>query len=62
MIGGVVLMAFPTLEIYRRLVLGTERRKQTGEILPDGTVRDFSPEEIEYVDKNSFFVKWFGER
>lgn len=55
-------MAFPTLEIYRRLVLGTERRKQTGEILPDGTVRDFSPEEIEYVDKNSFFVKWFGER
>lgn len=63
MIAGAVFLIVPSLELYRRLYAGGERRIQKGEWNPlDGTRRDWDEEEKVHNFKNSWLTYLFGEK
>ncbi|KAG7881032.1 hypothetical protein KL905_002102 [Ogataea polymorpha] len=61
--AGLIFMALPAIEIYRRIYLDKERKIQQGEYNPkDGTLRLFSEEEKLEKFRNSWMTKIFGEK
>lgn len=62
-VAGLLFTVVPSIELYRRIYLGGERKIQQGQYNPkDGTIRDFTEEEKVEVFKNSWFTKIFGEK
>ncbi|CAY69254.1 Hypothetical protein PAS_chr2-1_0614 [Komagataella phaffii GS115] len=61
-IFGLPLVILPGYELYQRIFNGKERKIQQGEILSDGTLREFSEYEKYEVHKNSWLTRIFGER
>lgn len=63
MIAGAVFLIVPSLELYRRLYAGGERKIQQGEWNPlDGTRREWDEEEKVQNFKNSWLTYLFGEK
>lgn len=62
-IGGAVFLIVPSLELYRRLYAGGERRVQQGEFNPlDGSIKEWEEEEKVRNFKESWLTKLFGEK
>lgn len=62
-IAGAVFLIVPSLELYRRLYAGGERRVQQGEFNPvDGTIKQWEEEEKIRNFKQSWLTKLFGEK
>lgn len=63
MVAGAVFLIVPSLELYRRLYAGGERRIQQGEFNPtDGTIKEWEEEEKVRNFKESWLTKLFGEK
>lgn len=63
MIAGAIFLIVPSLELYRRLYAGGERRIQQGEFNPlDGTIKQWEDEEKVRNFKESWLTKLFGEK
>ncbi len=43
------------------VIVGEEKRVRTGEILDDGSIRPFSPQEIKDHDEKSIMTQIFGD-
>lgn len=63
MVAGAVFLIIPSLELYRRLYAGGERRIQQGEFNPtDGTFKEWEEEEKLRNFKESWLTRIFGEK
>ncbi|KAG0679666.1 hypothetical protein C6P40_005197 [Pichia californica] len=63
MVAGAVFLIVPSLELYRRLYSGGERRIQQGEFSPaDGTRKEWEEEEKIRHFKESWLTRLFGEK
>ncbi|CAN6657700.1 hypothetical protein TRVA0_030S00518 [Trichomonascus vanleenenianus] len=62
LIAGVTMMGFSSFALYKRVILGEEKRKQLGEITPDGELRMFDDKEIAQRERDSWFTKVFGNK
>lgn len=63
MVAGAVFLIIPSVELYRRLYAGGERRIQQGEFNPtDGSIKEWEEEEKVRNFKDSWLTKLFGEK
>lgn len=63
MAAGAIFLIVPSLELYRRLYAGGERRIQQGEWNPlDGTIKQWEEEEKIKNFKSSWLTRIFGEK
>ncbi|ODV98369.1 hypothetical protein PACTADRAFT_848 [Pachysolen tannophilus NRRL Y-2460] len=62
MLLSLPFLIFPGIELYNRLALGKERKIQIGEILEDGTLREFGELEKLEKDKQTWGTWLFGEK
>lgn len=63
MVAGAIFLIVPSLELYRRLYAGGERRIQQGEFNPsDGTIKEWDEEEKVRNFQDSWLTKLFGEK
>lgn len=63
MIAGAMFLIVPSIELYRRLYNGGERRIQQGEFNPkDGTIKQWEEEEKVRNFKESWLTRLFGEK
>lgn len=62
-VGGLIFIIVPGVELYRRLYIGGERKVQQGTFNPvDGTYTEWSEEEKIRNFKQSWLTRLFGER
>lgn len=62
-VGGLIFIIVPGIELYRRLYLNEERKVQQGTFNPiDGSFNEWTEEEKITNFKNSWLTKLFGER
>jgi hypothetical protein len=57
---GLTVMAFSSVPLYKRVIKGEEKKKQIGELTPDGGLRMFDEKEIEKRERESYFTQVFG--
>ncbi|ODQ77332.1 hypothetical protein BABINDRAFT_10234 [Babjeviella inositovora NRRL Y-12698] len=50
---GLPVFIISSYVLFERKVMGKERRVQTGEMMPDGTIREFEAWEIKEKDRNN---------
>lgn len=63
MVAGAIFLIVPSLELYRRLYAGGERRIQQGEFNPsEGTIKEWDEEEKVRNFQDSWLTKLFGEK
>lgn len=60
MVFGVTLMVFSSVPLYKRVIKGEDKKKQMGELTPDGGLRMFDEKEIEQRERQSYFTRIFG--
>lgn len=57
---GIPIMVVSSYMLYKRLVLGEEKRRQVGEMTPDGQLRFFNQQELIEKERETWFTTIFG--